>query len=366
MNYENHRLDYCQFLLSSQVNFTQTYLAEHSEDYSHDQMNRFLRQDKITPRLVWENVREDLVASERGHVLFDDVVLDKRHSRKSEVVRRQWSGNEKRVIRGIGVVTCVYVNPETAQFWVIDFRLYDPEGDGKSKLAHLLDMLSSAVFSKQLPFQTVLMDSWYATMKVIKRIEKLEKVYYCPLKSNRLVSDDEQAEHKRVDSLTWSEDEAHRGKLVHIRKFPKGHRVKLFRLAFSTERTEYIITNDVSQDSANAAQDECRIRWKKSPQQGVSCRYRTAVSMTRCYLLLKTPFEQFHRETKQVTGIEACQCRSPRAQRNHVACAFLVWTSLKRHAEQVGTSIYQLKRGLLDDYMKQQLDKPAIPMVLRA
>ena len=339
MNYEKHRLDYCQFLLSSQVNFTQTYLAEHNEYYSHDQMNRFLRQDKITPRLVWENVKEDLVVSEEGYVLFDDVVLDKRHSRKSEIVRRQWSGNEKRIIRGIGVVTCVYVNPETEQFWVIDFRLYDPEGDGKSKLAHLLDMFEGAVFSKQLPFKTVLMDSWYATMKVIKRIEKLDKFYYCPLKSNRLVSDNADAEHRRVDSLDWSADEVQRGKLIHMRKFPKGHQVKLFRLAFSTERTEYVITNDLSQSSADAAQNECGIRWK---------------------------IEQFHRETKQVTGIEACQCTSARAQRNHVACAFLVWTSLKRHAQHVGKTIYRLKSGLLDDYMKQQLKTPTIPMVLRA
>ena len=155
MNYHEHRLEYCQFLLSSQINFTQTYFAEHSEQYSHDQMNRFLRQDKITPRLVWEQVKDDIVLSEQGYVLFDDVVLDKRHSRKSELVRRQWSGNEKRVIRGIGVVSCVYVNPETEQFWVIDYRLYDPEGDGKSKLAHLLEMLDSAVFSKALPFRTV-------------------------------------------------------------------------------------------------------------------------------------------------------------------------------------------------------------------
>lgn len=339
MNYEKHRLDYCQFLLSSQVNFTQTYLAEHSEEYSHDQMNRFLRQDRITPRLVWENVKEDIVPCEAGYVLFDDVVLDKRHSRKSEIVRRQWSGNEKRVIRGIGGVTCVYVNPETAQFWVIDFRLYDPEGDGKSKLAHLLDMLEGAVFSKQLTFRTVLMDSWYATMKVSKRMETLNKFYYCPLKSNRLVSDNAAAEHRRVDSLDWSEDEARRGKLIHVRKFPKGHQVKLFRLAFSTERTEYVITNDLSHNAADAVQNECSVRWK---------------------------IEQFHRETKQVTGIEACQCRSARAQRNHVACAFLVWTSLKRHARQVGETIYQLKSGLLSDYMRQQLRSPTIPMSLRA
>ena len=92
-------------------------------------MNRFLRLDRLTPATMWENVREDVVASEQGYVLFDDVVLNKRHSREARLVRQQWSGNEKRVIYGIGVVTCVYVNLETEGFWVIDFRVYDPKGD---------------------------------------------------------------------------------------------------------------------------------------------------------------------------------------------------------------------------------------------
>jgi hypothetical protein len=30
----------------------------------------------------------------------------------------------------------VYVHPDTDQFWLIDYRIYDPEGDGKSKLDH--------------------------------------------------------------------------------------------------------------------------------------------------------------------------------------------------------------------------------------
>jgi hypothetical protein len=41
--------------------------------------------------------------------------------------RRQWSGNEKAVIGGIGLVSCIYVNKETGQFWVTDYRLYDPD-----------------------------------------------------------------------------------------------------------------------------------------------------------------------------------------------------------------------------------------------
>ena len=98
MDYSQHRLDYCEFLISSQINYTQTYLADHSDDYSHDSMNRFLRLDKLTPRTLWENVREDVLVSEQGYVLFDDVVLDKRHSRQARLVRKQWRGNEKRVI----------------------------------------------------------------------------------------------------------------------------------------------------------------------------------------------------------------------------------------------------------------------------
>ena len=132
--------DYCQFLLVSQVNYTQTYFADHSEQFSHDRINRLMRENKLTPRELRQMVRQELVLSENGYILFDDTVLDKSHSFTIELVRRQWSGNAKKVIKGIGIVTCVYVNPDTEQFWVIDYRIFDPERDGRSKLDHLLDM----------------------------------------------------------------------------------------------------------------------------------------------------------------------------------------------------------------------------------
>lgn len=34
------RLDYCQHLLVSQINYTLTNFAEHSEQFSHDAINR--------------------------------------------------------------------------------------------------------------------------------------------------------------------------------------------------------------------------------------------------------------------------------------------------------------------------------------
>ena len=60
------RLDYCQFLLSSQVNYTLTHFAEHSRRFSHDLANRYLARERITPRLVWENVRGQVTPSARA------------------------------------------------------------------------------------------------------------------------------------------------------------------------------------------------------------------------------------------------------------------------------------------------------------
>ena len=74
--------------------------------------------------------------------------------------------------------------------------------------------------------------------------------------------------------------------------------------------------------------------------------------------------EQAHRELKQTTGIERCQCRNERMQRNHIGCAILVWVRLTALAHQAKTTVYQLKRGLLDEYLKQQLKNPKLTFAL--
>jgi hypothetical protein len=111
-----------------------------------------------------------------------DTVLDKSHSRHIESVRWQYSGNAHGIIRGIGLVNCIYVNPETEQFWVIDFRIFDPEKDGKGKADHVKDMLNNIVFHKKLPFKTVLMDTWYATSMLMLLINDHNKIFYCPMR----------------------------------------------------------------------------------------------------------------------------------------------------------------------------------------
>ena len=333
------RADYCQFLVSSQTNYTLTYFADHTIRFSHDAPTRYLRRDRITSKQVWQQAKGDIVLSPRGYVVFDDSVLDKNHSRQIKMVYKQYSGNEHRVIRGIGLINCVYVNPETGEFWVIDYRLYDPETDGKDKHEHVSDMLN-ACFEKclvgELDFNAVLMDTWYATTKLMVAIHRSGHLFYCPIQFNRKVSQahgEEKYVYQSAESVTWTDEEADFGKQVHLKDFPSGFEVKLFRIVVSNGSTELIVTNDESSLDTQAVQVVCGFRWK---------------------------VEQFHREVKQVTGIEACECRNARAQKNHIGCALLVWLFLKRRAKQCFSTVYALKQGLLDEYMCNELKSPSL------
>lgn len=328
------RRDYCQLIIATFVNHTQTYMAEHQPVFSHDAINRYLMTDDVSQTAVWQSVAHLVRRSGNACLIFDDSVLDKRHSFKIELVRSQYSGNEHGVVKGIGVVNCLYVNLDTNDYWIIDWRVYDPAGDGKTKLDHVRDMFADAIASKNLPFRAVLMDSWYATKDLMMHIDQAGKLFYCPLKSNRKV-DDSQGEnpYRSVSELDWFSDEILRGKLVKIHGFPMDYKVKLFRVA-ATNRTEYVAANDLSQGSAVAVKDTCGIRWK---------------------------IEQYHREGKQMPGLEKCQCRKARAQKNHIGCAILAWHCLTNPARKLKTNIYALKKGLLSGYMKKGLKNPSIP-----
>ena len=74
----------------------------------------------------------------------------------------------------------------------------------------------------------------------------------------------------------------------------------MFRVV-SKRRTDYVATNDHKQSNVSAVRQVCSARWK---------------------------IEVFHRETKQLTRNEKCQCRLARIVRNHITCAVIVWIFL--------------------------------------
>jgi len=68
-----------------------------------------------------------------------------------------------------------------------------------------------------------------------------------------------------------------------------------------------------------------------------------------------------HRELKQLTGLEQCQCRKARSQRNHIACCYQAWLSIKVKAKALGKTMYAVVHDLLSDYLWAELRQPRIP-----
>jgi hypothetical protein len=109
----------------------------------------------------------------QAYLVFDDTVLDKSFGPKIEVVRaveRQRKGRDPR--HGVGLVRLH--KPQNTTLLVIDYRIFDPDRDAKSKLDHVKEMLRSAEH-RRLAFRAVLMDSWYATKDLMLLIDGMKK-----------------------------------------------------------------------------------------------------------------------------------------------------------------------------------------------
>lgn len=81
---------YGQFLLSSQINYTCTDLADHFAGLTHDNLQYFLKSSRFTPSRIWQSIKNEIIPSATGYSIFDDPVLNKEHSHPIQLVGRQY------------------------------------------------------------------------------------------------------------------------------------------------------------------------------------------------------------------------------------------------------------------------------------
>lgn len=324
--------DYIEYLISSQTNYTGTNFSEHRSGMSHNTVSRFLMGNHFTPGQLWKAVHPELDDHDRAVVIVDDSVQAKKYSRFIKMVKRQYSGNEGGLVNGIGLVNFVHSGGNDRDFWPIDYRVYSPDSDRKTKNHHFQEMFLDMVASKGLRATTILFDSWYSSWQNLKLINSHQWTFFTTLKSNRLVSVSREKGYQHLEELEFDEGRLVEGLVVKLQKVP--FKVKLFKLATPDGRIEWVITNDLSQDmNAFVAETKNENRWQ---------------------------VEEFHRGFKQLTGAEKCQCRKERSQRNHFACCYHAYISLKIKAKEVGKTIYALKKSLLEDYLVELLYQPKI------
>jgi hypothetical protein len=323
---------YVEYLVSTPKNCTCTYLAEHLEDVSHDVVNDFLRQKRLMPREVWKLVKDRIEDSKDACLIVDDSVQDKRYSRFIDLVRAQYSGNEHRVVKGIGVVSLVHSAGKDRPFYPIDYRVYAPDVDGKTKNHHFQEMFVNALDQKQLRARTILFDGWYASAENLKIIHRRKRTFFTTLKSNRLVSLSKEQGYVPLEEVAWTPERMIQGVLVKLKEVP--FPVRLFKLVAPDGDIDWVITNDLDETmTAQVAEDSSDVRWQVAA---------------------------LHRGLKQLTGTEKCQCRAARAQRTPLACCYHAWVSLKVQAQELGQTMSALRESWFSHYLRAELRNPHI------
>jgi hypothetical protein len=327
---------YIEYLISTPVNYTCSNLAEHLEGVSHDAISDYLQRERLTARGLWALVQPLLKDSEEAYLIVDDSVQNKQYSRKIELVKKQYSGAVHGLVRGIGVVNLVHSDGE--DFYPIDYRVYAPEADGKTKNDHFRDLVLNAKSDKQIKARTLLFDSWYASVDNLKLLQRLAMFFVTTLKDNRMVSLSKEGGYIHLQDIEWTAHRLTYGVPVKLKEIP--FKVQLFKVVAPNGDIEWVITNHPEGAfTTSDIQDENAGRWQ---------------------------IEQLHRELKQLTGSEKCECRKARSQRNHLACCYLAWLALKVKACQLGKTLYAVQHDLFSDYLRAELRHPRIPAFLNA
>ena len=323
---------YVEYLICTVGNYTGTHLAEHLDQVSHDVISDYLRSEHLTPRSVWELVANLIENSPGAFLLVDDSVQDKRYSRFIELVKLQYSGAEHGLVRGIGVVNLVHSAGDGKDFYPIDYRIYAPDQDGKTKNDHFAELVINAVFAKKIKAKRILFDNWYASADNLKLVDRLDLTFFTTLKSNRMISLSKEGGWIHLDEIDWTAERLQNGMMVKLKEVP--FKVRLFKVVATDGDIDWVITNCPDEAlTTQAAQEASDVRWQ---------------------------VEELHRGLKQLTGTEKCQCRKGRSQRNHIACCYHAWLSLKVKANAIGKTLYQTKEDLLSDYLRAELAAPRI------
>ena len=102
---------YSDYLISSFALITATGLSLLLDnEYSHDQITRFLSGDEYTSRDLWALVKPTVraVETDDSSVLFDDTIQEKPHSDENEIIAWHFDHCKGRSVKGVNILNCLY------------------------------------------------------------------------------------------------------------------------------------------------------------------------------------------------------------------------------------------------------------------
>lgn len=314
--------DYIQFLIGSPKVVSATEAArvqpERPAAPAHDAFNRLLSRLEPEPDALWDEVRP-LIDPDHGVLVIDDSTLDKPRARHIDLVGYHWSGNRHAVVRGINLITLLWSDGD--RLYPCDYRIYHKAGDGLTKNDHFAGMLAAAHERGFRP-RAVLFDGWYASVENLKQVRDFGWTFLTRFKANRKVRI-ERGEAKALGDQPIRAS----GTVVWLPGFGE---VRVFRVVAPNGDTTHWATNDLGMDELGRL----------------------------AFAELSWSIEEFHRGVKQFTGVERCQVRLGRGQRNHIGMAIRAFVRLEYHRFTTGVSWFAAKWAIIHEAVRRYLEQP--------
>lgn len=316
--------DYVQFLLASPLQFTCTEAArvqpQQTDPPAHDSFNRLLTDQKPDPADLWLEARPQIQLDD-GVLILDDSTLDKPYARKIDLVGWHWSGKHHRPVKGINLLTLLWTDGD--RHVPTDYDIYDKAHDGQSKNDLFARQLRTAK-DRGINPKCVCFDSWFSSLANLKLIRTLNWTWLTRLSSNRLVRVDF-AKPQAISTVEIPEQ----GREVHL---PGYGPIRVFRVVATNGDTDHWATGDLTMDA-----------------------------LTRLkYADFSWRIEEYHRGIKQFCGVERCQARRAKAQRNHIGFSIRAFLRMECHCFALGISWFQAKLDVIRHAVRSYLANPSM------
>lgn len=312
-----------------------TRIADWLPARAHDALNRLLCKHAVSTRALMKVIVAWGKGLGVGHLVMDDVVVDKPFTKHNPWVGWTYSTTQKRKVLGSHVVVLLWC----VEGWrmPVAFRLWRPKKSCRLKTYRKKTQLAwemvVEVCQQGLDIAYVSFDTRYTAGWLTKKIARLglkwvgvldprTTVYYRNRRWNA-------ASLGAWLKLKWRSRLQVRARSI-VAYLPKYGTLRLVVTKNRHGNTEVLATNDLDSDLTTIVLRK-RQRWS---------------------------IETLFRDTKQFSGLTACQCRVDQALVRHVAfvlIAFLVLRRLCRHPEE---TLGEVKDRLQREVMTGGLPAP--------
>lgn len=325
---------YSDYLIAS---FSQTSATGLSNlvngEISHDQVTRFLSQEKKTAKDLWLIAKPFVkkIQSDEGVLIIDDSIEEKPYTDENDIICWHYDHSKQQNVKGINFVSCLYQNQGVSL--PIGFELVsktekyidkktnkEKRRSTKTKNQMALEMIAQAI-KNQVKLKYVLFDNWFSSVENIRLIKQSKKEVICPIKSNRKVA------------LSLADKKAGRWKVVSTLEIEENTEQEIYLegLEFPLKLIKQIFTNE---------DEKVGILYLISSDTTISKDHITTIYQRRWNV------EIYHKSLKQNVSLEKSPTQTEKSQTNHFFAALCGYIKLEMLKIKTKTNHFALKTKL--------------------